>query len=950
MSRFTDYHAAWWAHSLTMRGGGHGIGGLAQSLGNARVDLNPHQVDAALFAVRSPLNTGVILADEVGLGKTIEAGLVIAQRWAERRRRILIIVPATLRKQWQQELAEKFGLDAAVVDAGVIDAARRARVPAPLGDAERIVICSYNFVAQRLDDFRSVPWDLVVLDEAHRLRNVYRSSARMARAVVGAVGGRPKLLLTATPLQNSLLELYGLVSIADPHVFGDEETFRDRFTGAKVDVARRNVELKERLAPLCTRTLRKQVLEYIRFTRRIPVTQEFSPSDEEQELYDLVSEYLRRDSLVALPVQQRALMTLVLRKLLASSSFAIAATLERMVARLERDPCAPLELGDDFEELDDVADEWDGVDALAVQHPGSAADALRVELEELREYARRARGIGQNAKGAALLSVLDIALRQAVSLGAGRKAVVFTESRRTQEYLVRLLEENGYAGEVVVMNGGNADPGSRAIFEAWKERHGGDGARSGARSADVKAAIVEEFRDRATILVATESAAEGVNLQFASLVVNFDLPWNPQRVEQRIGRCHRYGQKHDVVVVNFLNRRNAADQRVHELLASKFRLFDGVFGASDEVLGAIESGVDVERRIAAIYQECRTADEIDAAFGRLQAELDAEIADRLAETRRNVLEHFDADVQKRLQVRRREAMDALEERQAWLLQLALHELGDDARELPGVPAFLHPNPDTTDPPVPAQCYCVAWERVRDRGGEFLSTDHPLAQRLIDRALARSLPVGTLALELPRGRAFETLHRHAGQGGWLAVARLAWRGMSTEERLLVAALDEHGAPLPTELAAQLLELEGTASSCAVTVPAALTGEVARQAAAARTEIERREARFLDEEEEKLERWAEDLRRGVELRLRAIKDEIEAAKRESRLAATLADKVRLQERIRALEKQERWARQEIFTAQDEIDERRDAMIGDLRARLGAAHTVDIVWSARFDFVER
>ena len=123
-------------------------------------------------------------------------------------------------------------------------------------------------------------------------------------------------------------------------------------------------------------------------------------------------------------------------------------------------------------------------------------------------------------------------------------------------------------------------------------------------------AIVEEFRDRATLMISTEAGAEGINLQFASLVVNYDLPWNPQRIEQRIGRCHRYGQQHDVVVVNFINRRNEADLRVFQLLSEKFQLFDGVFGASDEVLGALESGVDIERRIAQVYQECRSTDEI----------------------------------------------------------------------------------------------------------------------------------------------------------------------------------------------------------------------------------------------------------------------------------------------------------------------------------------------------
>src|SRR6516162_4682354 len=126
-------------------------------------------------------------------------------------------------------------------------------------------------------------------------------------------------------------------------------------------------------------------------------------------------------------------------------------------------------------------------------------------------------------------------------------------------------------------------------------------------------------------MIATEAAAEGINLQFCSMVVNYDLPWNPQRIEQRIGRCHRYGQRYDVVVVNFLNKNNAADQRVYELLAEKFKLFSGVFGASDEVLGAIESGVEFEKRIVSIYQNCRSTEEIESAFERLREEMDNKI-------------------------------------------------------------------------------------------------------------------------------------------------------------------------------------------------------------------------------------------------------------------------------------------------------------------------------------
>src|SRR5439155_12679975 len=197
---------------------------------------------------------------------------------------------------------------------------------------------------------------------------------------------------------------------------------------------------------------------------------------------------------------------------------------------------------------------------------------------------------------------------------------------RTQEYLNEILEQTEFAGKVMLFNGSNTDAKSREIFQRWLEQHAGTDRVSGSPTADKRAALVEFFRDEAAIMIATEAAAEGINLQFCNLVVNYDLPWNPQRIEQRIGRCHRYGQKFDVVVVNFLNKNNAADQRVYELLDTKFRLFNGVFGSSDEVLGAVESGVDFEKRIASIYQKCRTPQQIQFEFDQLQRELDTEIA------------------------------------------------------------------------------------------------------------------------------------------------------------------------------------------------------------------------------------------------------------------------------------------------------------------------------------
>ena len=294
---------------------------------------------------------------------------------------------------------------------------------------------------------------------------------------------------------------------------------------------------------------------------------------------------------------------------------------------------------------------------------------LREEINILQRLATWARAIGIDTKTQALLKALEIGFEQMVTTGAARKALIFTESRRTQEYLKGFLESHGYRGQVVLFNGTNGGPEPTAIYQRWAEENRDTGRASGSRAVDVRTALIEHFRDEATILLATEAAAEGINLQFCSLVVNYDLPWNPQRIEQRIGRCHRYGQKHDVVVINFLNERNDADRRVLELLTEKFSLFNGVFGASDEVLGSIESGVDFEKRILAIYQECRTPEEIDAAFRTLQAEMDEQIRTRLDDTRLTLFEHFDEDVHQRLRLQLADAQAQLDRvgRRFWSL-------------------------------------------------------------------------------------------------------------------------------------------------------------------------------------------------------------------------------------------------------------------------------------------
>jgi superfamily II DNA or RNA helicase len=936
----TPFHAKYWAHLLTLKGSSGSVENLSRSIANSRVDLNPHQVEAALFALRSPLSRGAILADEVGLGKTIEAGIVLAQRWAERRRHILLIVPAILRKQWQQELREKFYLPTAVLDAKSYAQEKKNGRTNPFLRNDALLVCSYQFASGHADDIRQVTWDTVVIDEAHRLRNVYKSDAKTARRIADAIGSAPKLFLTATPLQNSLMELYGLVSLIDDHVFGDAGSFRDQFLKT-ADEQGRNLQLRDRIKPICCRTLRKQVVEYIPFTKRVPITQDFSPSDEEQTLYESISAFLQREKLIALPASQRHLITLVFRKLLASSSFAVAGTINGVVRRLER-------LGDqlqvftdeDIEGIDELEDEIadstedaeSGSDADVPEGSADEADEdddgridpalLKDELSELRRYAALADGIKSNAKGDKLIPALAMALNRAVSLGAARKAVIFTESRRTQAYLFDLLSRNGYAGQLAMINGSNNDPASQAIYESWVQRHEGDEIVTGSKPVDMKAAIVEEFRERASVLIATEAAAEGVNLQFCSLVVNYDLPWNPQRVEQRIGRCHRYGQKHDVVVLNFINTRNHADQRVYELLSEKFKLFSGVFGASDEVLGAIESGVDIERRIAAAYQTCRNEAEIKAAFDRLQAELDEQIRKQMAATRQALLENFDQDVAERLRINKDKTLESLSDRERWLLALTRAELDGSATFDPSQPRFQYSGGDAA-----AAHYHLDWKVAEKNGDIFYRQDHPLAVKLIERAIGRSAEPQTLVFDYTsHGQVVSIVKPLVGKSGWLELSKLTVTSLDTEEFLLLSAQTDDGQPLDEETIRKLFllpaRLDGPASA-----PADVSTLRERLKNERLGEVSQRNAKFFDEEVEKLDRWSDDLKIGLEREIKEIDTAIRDARKAGALAGSLSEKLEAQRQIKDLESSRKKKRAELYVEQDKVDERRNDLIGEI-----------------------
>lgn len=980
MKTITSYHAKYFAHELTKRCSSDSLEKLSSTLSNAQVDLNPHQIEAALFAFKSPLSKGAILADEVGLGKTIEAGLVLSQKWAERKRRILLIVPSSLRKQWNSELQEKFFLPSIILEAKSFNQIVKDGNLNPFNQENAIAICSYHFAKAKSPYIKQTAFDLVVIDEAHRLRNVYKTSNKIAREIKDAIQEYPKLLLTATPLQNSLLELYGLTSIIDDHIFGDLSSFKANYArvSREQDIYENELglveprqemfaDLRNRLKPICIRTLRRQVLEYINYRDRKPITQDYVPTEQEIELYDGMSEYLQREKLYALPFSQRQLMTLILRKLLASSSFAIASTLGGLVYKLEkleeeiRAESAIMNEGvipgleENYEALSDTADEWIDDEEIDDEKEGkekkkyTLEDIPRIQAEkkDLEAFRDLAKAIFKNSKGESLLIALEKGFEMTATLGAQKKAVIFTESRVTQDYLWRLLSESGYEGKILLFNGSNNDQKSKDIYKDWLEKNQDGDKISGSKTADLRAALVDYFKSDAEIMIATEAAAEGINLQFCSLVINYDLPWNPQRIEQRIGRCHRYGQKHDVVVVNFVNRKNAADQRVYELLDQKFKLFKGVFGASDEVLGSIESGVDFEKRIAAIYQSCRTEGEINQAFDALQTDMGASIQEGMQGAKEKLLENFDEDVHEKLKINLRESRAYLETYEKMLWDISKYFLGDDALYAGDEYSFtLKTNPfpgeDIAEGP-----YKIG-KNIDD--AHIYRPGHPLAERILSEVKSANLPVVELIFDYSHyGKIISPLKELVGDSGTLRVSQVTIDSFEIEDSILVTGVKDDGELIEEDVARKLFLLSANVDDLSGQTQNDVTQEKeAEKINILTANVADRNGDFFEDEMDKLNKWAEDVKRSLEIELRQLDIDIKTMKTNAKKVLYLAEKVRLQREIKDLEKKRNDMRQKLYQSQDEVDVKKEGLLARVEAQLKQKTTLKTLFTIRWKVV--
>ena len=794
-----------------------------------RIDPNPHQIDAVMFALRRIPQGGCILADEVGLGKTIEAGLVIAQLRSEGASRILILVPRPLLGQWQTELYDLFGIDA--VDAATPDA--------DLSE-DGVFLAGREYAGGEGGSARfraAPPFDLCVIDEAHEIfagiyrrfdrHGVYDENSRAAltaHRVRGLIGAAPVLLLTATPIQNSLRELWGLVQYVDPSrtLLGDRPVFENVFCAddGRGVVPEQSAELRRRLDTVVKRTLRRQAQEFLDkpFVGRQARLFEYSMGPGERALYDDVTTYLMTPRLHAFDGRSRQLLLLGFHRRMASSTAALARCLENVAARLRAmlDGVAPGGADDFIDDLEETGDEWPLPEDPPAD-PGTVdREGVRAELALVEAFARRARDLPEDGKAASLVSAVRAALERPADR---RKMVVFTEALTTQDYLRQLLLDRTALRnrDITLFRGTNDSPRAREALRAWREDpDAGDSRARHSASVAVRLALVHEFRTRSVVMICSEAGAKGLNLQFCDTVVNYDLPWNPQRIEQRIGRCHRYGQQRDVTVINFLAKDNEAQRLTHEILSTKLELFGEVLDMSDAVLQSPSSsaagdlvsalGPEFENQVRRIWERARSIGEVEDELRRLRDDM---------EERRRALElvrkrtaglidtEFDDSVREVFRRIRSELPRVLADLDADLERVVAAYL--DAVGAPWSTAerdgarLLHIG---AAPGLPPGWDVGATVAVGPAGGQTdlqsLHPAHPLAEAAVAEARRAGSGPFRVRFELRPDAPSALVRRRGGRG------RLAHRGFEGEDRLHATAVFERDGVLrPAEAALELL---------------------------------------------------------------------------------------------------------------------------------------------------
>lgn len=943
MSEITNpLTAKYLVNKLEQKQTGNSIDRIGATLFNSHIRLTPHQIEAALFAFKSPLSKGCILADEVGLGKTIEAGIVLAQYWSEMKRRIIIVCPASLMRQWESELLEKFNLPSIIMDRKKYNLLRKEGFSNPFNQKNQIIICSYHMCSALMDDIRLSSPNLVVIDEAHKLRNVWTGNNSISSNIKNAISESKVLLLTATPIQNNVMDLYGLTSLIDDNIFGDPKLYKEKY---QKDYADNLYELRDRLSTFTHRTLREQVKPYIKFTKRIPKTFNFEQTEAEKEVYERIRGLLLNSDSESylIPAKQRHLLLMILCKLMGSSIHSIVYTLTSMRDRLIsiKNGTASDLLLENSNLADDIDLDDDELYQASVETDDKPIDIERInaEIANLDSIIDLASSIRVESKYTALKDAITFGFEFLNNLKAHKKILIFTESRRTQDYIYDALISDGYDG-VIKFNGSNDDDLSIEIYQNWCKKPENFEKLNNSKSVNMREAIIDYFRSDGKILIATGAGAEGLNLQFCSMVINYDLPWNPQIVEQRIGRCHRFGQKHDVAVINFLSSSNVVEQRIYELLGSKFRVFNEVFGSSDAILGTLEEGIDLRKSIIDIYTNCRTTDEINAAFDKIQEQYKDVIDKSIQKTKQDLLDNFDEDIQKYFEDILSSTKKNINEIELDFWRLTQIILDNQATFNEDNRSFIYKN----------SCYSLSSNEVE--GSIIYNTISNLGREVIDTANGINDIDGFIKFDISNYPfKISSIENLLGKSGYLRLSKITITSIEEETRIFLNGFLDDGTPIDEEVLLKLFKLNTTESPIDLISNDAIS-RLDSDASVVSNKIkilnEERNNASLNDEIQKINKWAEDKIEAVQTKVEQMRLERKQLQKMSDLASSTGEKEMFERQILDLSKRIKNSWIELAESEDEIEQQRKDNIDKLRKQISSSSTVETIFNAKFEII--
>ena len=528
MLKKSKYHIFYEISEINKLINSKGYDRLIPTFSSSRMKIFPHQIAETMFALDSN-EKGLILGNEAGLGKTFTSMIFISQNYIEGKK-ILIVTPLSLIGQWNELMHYNLTLDYKVLTG--------EEKPEENMFNDKVVLTTYEYLNNKFDLLKQASFDIVIFDEAQRVGSFYNDKNKYINSLRECIKDSFKLLLTPLPFEINILKLYGIIKFIDENAFNgmDKDTFFKRYYKKEENYT----ELLNEVNKYCFRTLKSQVKHYVKIPNRVIKMVRYSFNTKEQKLYTMIENYIQMENKKIFPKMELYDLTLMFTKNLSSSLISFSNMLENVIKRAK------------------------------------SIENCNEELEQLKEMLKFTKSIKSSDKTKQLQLILKNGFSSLKSVGANKKAIIFTESKATQQYLYNILSKKY---NTLMFNGDNSREYS----------------------------IIDNFKRKFDILIATDIASEGFNLDFCCFVINYDLPYNVLRLEQRISRCHRQGQAFDVLVVNFFNENNFYDIRILELINKRLKQFNGIMGMTDTVIDFSE---DMEINL-------RTKEEIEQEYNTI---------------------------------------------------------------------------------------------------------------------------------------------------------------------------------------------------------------------------------------------------------------------------------------------------------------------------------------------